>query len=464
MLFLPGNNRHEFPGSILLQLVSTQDLRIFSPTPYYIICRSDCGTLLVCTTPSFSTLLYANDHVLSYLTLIGSHSHTSIFDGEYNPYLWPLVAIWSFDRFLRIIRVIYCNLHVRLRKKSLHRSVATIAYDKDTDIVRISIKTHITPGPGQHYYLYQPFRFKGWENHPFTLAYWNQPIRRDLPISDATQLETPMESQENSGVTSSGVPEPTLVEGEHLLSFWIRPYDGWTRRLRDECLQSGLPFHVSPSFHKTILLEGPYGRAEPLWTFDEVLLIAGGSGIAALVPYVLEQIARASPSDGQPIRTLTRTVTLVWINRKEALIRRVVQQELATALQQRDFTAAFYCTGGLADGLISLSPATFTDALPRVDASKEISVGRVLAEKDETEVSGKTGGVRGAGFVAIHPGRPDITAMIETAAMSAAKCGSRLAVMSCGPAGLADTAREATYSAMRQSGGTIKYVEEAFGW
>lgn len=32
---------------------------------------------------------------------------------EFDPYLWAAVAIWSFDRFVRIVRCVYCNIHVR---------------------------------------------------------------------------------------------------------------------------------------------------------------------------------------------------------------------------------------------------------------------------------------------------------------------------------------------------------------
>ena len=271
-----------------------------------------------------------------------------------------------------------------------------------------------------------------------------------------------MEALEDAGVT--GIPQHALVEGEYLLSFWIRPYDGWTRRLRDLYLKSRFPFRASLGFRETILLEGPYGRAEPLWAFDEVLLIAGGSGIAALVPYVLDHVARASASDDKPMLTRTRAVTLVWTNRKEALIRQVTENELATALQRDDLTAAFYCTGCSAEGQITLPTSSSTYAVPKGDAPKDTSVGGVLVEKDETDVSELTDGMSGAGVVAIRAGRPDITSMIEMAAISATKSGSRLAVMSCGPSGMADAAREAAYGVMHQSGGAIKYFEEAFGW
>lgn len=160
-------------------------------------------------------------------------SHTSIFEGEYNPYLWPLVAIWVFDRLVRIIRVIYCNVHVSLGSgKSIHRTTATVVYHQGANVLEIKLypgTQHLIPGPGQHYFLYQPFRLKGWENHPFTLVSYD---------------------------ASSQAP----TGAEHLsLSFWARPQNGWTSNLRQQCIKA-----TDATIQTTLLIEGPYGIAKPL--------------------------------------------------------------------------------------------------------------------------------------------------------------------------------------------------------
>ncbi|KAM0246587.1 hypothetical protein ACHAQJ_010170 [Trichoderma viride] len=411
---------------------------------------------------------------LSFIDHRCCHSHTSIFDGEYNPYLWPLVAIWSFDRFLRILRVVYCNLHVRLRKKTIHRSIATIAYDQDANVIRVQINTHVKPGPGQHYYLYQPFRFTGWENHPFTLAYWSQSAgtaqnqhrqQSGSPVTNNT-TGTPLKIIDGSIATSSeaGLPHAAL-EDEYLLSFWIRPYDGWTRHLRDLCLKSQSLSQSSAISRETILLEGPYGMAEPLWVFDEVLLIAGGSGIAAMVPYVLDHVARAAASNksSKSSRTRIRGLTLVWSDRKQAFIHRIAQQELAAALTRDEVRCMFYCTDSAKVSIDSL-PLPSTDEISLEDACKAIAESSVLQGKEETDLSELTHSICEAGSLTIRTGRPDISIIIERAAASAIDSGSRLAVMACGPSGMADAAREATYRAMRKQNNSIEYFEEAFGW
>ncbi|KAM0460102.1 hypothetical protein ACHAO4_002232 [Trichoderma viride] len=370
--------------------------------------------------------------------------HTSIFDGQYNPYLWPLVAIWSFDRFLRIVRVVYCNLHVRLRKKALHRSVAAISYDQDANIVRIDINTHVKPRPGQHYYLYQPFRFTGWENHPFTLAYWSQ------STEETAQVQAGSPATNNATNTPSRIH--AVAENEYILSFWIRPYDGWTRRLRDMCLKSQPTSKLSSVSRQTILLEGPYGLAEPLWTFDEVLLIAGGSGVAAMIPYILDHVSRAAAG-----QTRVRGLTLVWSDRKQSYLRRIAQQELAAALTRDDVKCILYCTASANVSIDSL-PSPSPDEISIENTCKETKECGVLKDKEAND------DINEADSLIYKTGRPDIPMLIESAAACAIESGSRLAVMACGPGELADTAREATHRAMHNQSNSIEYFEEAFGW
>ncbi|PNP51817.1 hypothetical protein THARTR1_07586 [Trichoderma harzianum] len=402
--------------------------------------------------------------LLSVVLIVTLFYHTDIFDGEYNPYLWPLVAIWSFDRFLRIVRVVYCNLHVQLRKKTLHRSTAAISYDQDANFIRIEINTHVKPGPGKHYYLYQPFRFTGWENHPLTLAHWSQSAA-DTAQSQQRDNTTdlPSKTADVSMVTPSETSPPhTVIEGEYLLSFWIRPCDGWTRHLRDQCLKSQ-PLSRLPSITKeTILLEGPYGISEPLWASDEVLLIAGGSGITTMVPYILDHIARASTSD-KSRQTRTRGLTLIWTDPKQAFIRRIAQRELAAALTRDDVRYEFYCTGSEKVEVGSL-PSPSTDEIPVGDDHKGTAESCVLKSKEETDVSESADDTDEAGSLTITMGRPDIPAIIEKAAASATESGSRLAIMACGPGGMSDAAREATYRAIRQQNNSVEYFEESFGW
>lgn len=54
----------------------------------------------------------------------------------------------------------------------------------------------------------------------------------------------------------------------------------------------------------SVLLEGPYGTSHPVERYERVLLIAGGSGITAVLPYVFELARREAPA---------KDVTVVWM-------------------------------------------------------------------------------------------------------------------------------------------------------
>lgn len=360
--------------------------------------------------------------------------------GAYDPYLWPLVAIWSFERGLRLVRLAYCNLHVGLNKgKGISHTRSNVSYDRDGNMIRIQVTlqgSHLKPRPGQHYYLYQPFRWTGYENHPFTLAYWESP-----KSASAAPAPLPEASAATSSQTTSDKSVPTQVNevpapspDETTLEFWLRPYDGWTRHLRAACLRSPEKATISP----TILLEGPYGHSHPLWTYDTVLLIAGGSGITAASPYLLDHITRKS--------TRTRQITLMWANRSEGFIRSVVagpSGRLASAIARPEVRSQFFVTGSEA-----------------YDASSEGS------EKEGEEESGKgeKEAMKRGTDINVMRGRPNVEEAISAAAREASESGFKVAVMVCGPAGMADAAREAAYLARKRYGDTVDYIEETFGW
>lgn len=92
---------------------------------------------------------------LSIATIIGLFYHTAIFDGQYNGYLWPVVAVWSCDRFLRIVRQFCCNLHVSLSGK-VQGTKLTASYDQEMDMIRLEVVRggkFLTLKPNQDYFL-----------------------------------------------------------------------------------------------------------------------------------------------------------------------------------------------------------------------------------------------------------------------------------------------------------------------
>ncbi|PWY68399.1 FRE family ferric-chelate reductase [Aspergillus heteromorphus CBS 117.55] len=392
----------------------------------------------------YETFLFI--HILfSVGLLVGCFYHTVIFEGhDYWSYLWPAVAIWILDRLLRIARLVYCNIHVRANSGDrIQYTSSSATYDAAADVIRLEVTpgaSLLTPTPGDYYYLYQPFRITGWESHPFTLGSWfyqtkfqastrkPPPLRNDRTV-DVSQV--PLLSDSSSGPLST--PDEMQLkhdnEKELRLVFWIRPYDGWTRSLRQQCVQSP-DLMVSP----TILLEGPYGSQFPLWNYESVLMIAGGTGIAAVVPYIQDHILRAT-SDAEETATHTRETRLVWVTRQASFVQQVAARELAPALARDDFRASFYST--------AVKASTPRDGDGQTTPNDPTHTGSDLD---------------------ILEGRPDVESLVLEHAHEAQLSESSAAVLVCGPSALADETRAAVHLAMRRGYRGIRYVEESFSW
>jgi len=184
--------------------------------------------------------------------MLTNFSHTSIFDGEYNPYLWPLVAIWGFDRVLRFVRMAYYNIRVKSSRNIIEVTKAVAIYNAESDVITMDVipGSFLKPKPGQHFFLYQPFTWKGWENHPFTLGAWKSTGESNSRTIDISG------SSDDIITSSKGVEDSNIVRTQQLamdtntsstelesqaelhLTFWIRPFDGWTRRIKDKCKSS----------------------------------------------------------------------------------------------------------------------------------------------------------------------------------------------------------------------------------
>ncbi|KAK2754252.1 hypothetical protein FQN54_007131 [Arachnomyces sp. PD_36] len=417
--------------------------------------------------------------ILSVITLIGLFVHTSIFLGKYEPYLWPILAIWCFDRFARLARLVCCNVYVQLNRREFLSTNSVISYSKGADILRLEVfpgSPLVHPQPGQHYYLYQPRKWGFYENHPFTLGSW--------VVVDGESEENPWPNIRNT-VSCSRSSFPELSGGlasSYKFTFWIRPFDGWTRRLRHECCKTPDKTVSNARF----LIEGPYGSRVPVYSYENVIFIAGGTGIAAALPYI-QDIRRRSPAfdskehqrhpspagntpsasllsssgisgstgslpstDRTPCRT--RKITLVWAARQSAFIRELATQELRPIFQKAkdgvEVYTRFYSTERVysnpttqqhqADGSDGLQPATETTSLLSPESLKD----------DHLEVD-------------IQHGRPDIKQLVLDAVSEEF---DRTAVLVCGPAGMADEARVAVHQALKGGTQGVHYFEETFDY
>ena len=204
-------------------------------------------------------------------------SHMQVFGDVFDWFIWPCVIIWSLDRFLRLARIAYCSVLPRL----LNGFKAVMTYDARSEMIRVDVTNVIRDDkirPGVFYYLYAPAAVRGYESHPFTLCSWKQTVIASHEVSAAPSLADgkPKFKGENTVQSISADDEPESIRH----SFLIRPYHGFTGRLRERVSSS---LEERSSCQLTVLLEGPYGSTLDPSSYSDVLVIAGGSGITAAI-------------------------------------------------------------------------------------------------------------------------------------------------------------------------------------
>lgn len=307
--------------------------------------------------------------------------HTDRFG--YDPFVWACVGIWTFDRVLRLLRVAILSY----RTLGARNAIGVLTALKP-GLMRLSVDTSvpISPRPGDNYFLYSPHSLAPWENHPFTLASW----------------------EERAGRTT--------------LHFLIAPQAGWTGRLRRRIEaaatklgdESALMATV-PQVRLRILLEGPYGNSHPVDDYDHVLLVAGGSGIAAILPYIFA-LGRAPHKRGG------RRITVLWTVRNAAYAVDVLSHELSP-----ERTAHI----GLQLYLTQEEPADARAFLKNPDVTLDSKYGAISLRQR---------GEQSRPDVSFQRGRPNLRDVLAEQ-LVALGTEQRLAVLACGPGSMMDDLR-----------------------
>jgi len=355
------------------------------------------------------------------LNILTQYSHVEIFLGEYDIFFWPCAILWGLDRLLRFSRILILN--PRFWKKT-----ATVSYNPDSNIIRVVAETNsglLKSYPGAFYYIYTLNHLRFWESHPFTLAYCTtdgdaahptlkpakQPLVQRLSTS-SDRSRSPAQSTESDELLGS--------DSSSSLVFLIRPYDGFTSRLKNAASSTPEPLHV--------LLEGPYGESDHLSAFQNILLIVGGSGIAvplSVLDSLLHNEHFSAPS----------CITIVWAVREPEFCSDVLDTDLRLCVageHNAKLSVEVYCTKGRNDA----------------EALKEY-----VKQRNGMDV-------------AVFGRRPDIRERVMGEGMRCRGEGEKLAVVACGPAGMADEVRSSVVEVLRKGEGWdgIKFFDKGFSW
>ncbi|KAI3325194.1 ferric reductase like transmembrane component-domain-containing protein [Xylariaceae sp. AK1471] len=204
-------------------------------------------------------------------------------------FLLPSLLIWFLDRAIRLLRTLLIH-HQYLPDNSMgfRAAPASLTHFSDTehgDIVRIDLtQSHDVWKVGQHFYLCFT-ESSMWQSHPFT------PL--NLP------------STRNGTVTHSYI---------------FRAKKGETKKIADLALKK---LTQSPKATTPVILTGPYGESivETLMPEDNLLCVAGGTGITYVLPVLLSVIEKPATRD--------RRIQLIWAVRRKADLRWVEQEIMA---------------------------------------------------------------------------------------------------------------------------------------
>lgn len=370
----------------------------------------------------YEVFLYA--HIaLSMVVLVTMFWHVEIFRGQYNGPIWACLVVWIIDRLLRVYRMLSFN-------PRFWNTRAMTTYDPSSNIVRMVIPTSSSfqkSPPGTYYYIYVLNDIRIWENHPFTLAYSSpgncSPTVSthslgNLALPDAIG---PADERDSGLETSSAASD----ESEQLLpssdvspafTFLIRPYDGFTSRLRTAALHHPVKLRV--------LVEGPYGDTHAFHEYDSVLFVVGGTGIATPLSY----LTRLLSEDCR-----TTFVHIVWAVREHSFLADVVQRDLEGYLDNEKLSVTTFVTQHPEDIGENADPAHPLTTRPW--QSKDLNV---------------------------QSGRPNVHDEVQRAVKSAGH--GRLAVIACGPAQMADDTRKAVVDVLDFGHERVEYFEESFKW
>jgi predicted ferric reductase len=344
--------------------------------------------------------------VLSIAALWSMYYHVEIFtNGEWNIFIWPCLGLWIFDRVIRLGRTLAFN-------RNPFNTKATVSYDPASNLVRMDVdgsKSLVASKPGTYYYIHVlDDLLYAHQSHPFTLAYVSSDLNEppSTPLSPSTLRPSPMRSSSATSSESDALLLHSARNKTSNLVFLIRPYDGFTSRLKSHCL-------LYPKYLR-VLIEGPYGHTVPLNTFPNILFVVGGTGIAVPLSHLAHLLSSSSQA---------QSVKIIWAVREYSFLASIL----------RDFR------GLLVDERVEMEVHVTRDGEAKDD---------VLGEELRS--------VR----VMIH--RPDVHAAIEEAARDAGQ--RRLAVVACGPALMADQARKASVNMLGRGYKGVEYFEESFKW
>ncbi|KAH7362371.1 ferric reductase transmembrane component 4 [Plectosphaerella cucumerina] len=347
--------------------------------------------------------------VLALVTIVGCWYHIIWrYQRQWGYEVWVLITIgvWVFDWFIRAVRI--------GRNGVLRAYVTKI----DEDYLRVDIPGLDSHG---HVYLYFPtLNWRVWESHPFSvighssLASGPGSSGVDEAIAKASEKLSPDVNETGVGATSSSASSRGSVHHHHGpvgTTLYIRLRTGTTVPIAKMAgVAGGVAVLAESSYGGESKLYPDGGHPEPSAAYPNLIAIAGGVGITAVLPVL---------SSAQSLYAPLGSKKLFWGVRASS-------QGLVNSVQ------SIVAASGAASE--RLAPAFGRNLTTWGDVNVEISIGE----------------------------RFDLRAVLE-AELAGENSKAGTTVLVCGPGAMADEVRNVV-TALGRQGHVIRYVEEAFAW
>lgn len=211
------------------------------------------------------------------VSVVGVWYHCQLKNFVQLNYVYAVVAIWSFDRAARLIRLAYGNIGAG----GSHTVVE--ALPGNACRVTVTMARPWAFAPGQHAYLYFP-SISWTQSHPFSVG-WSE------------------ESEMHDGEKISVDRNDILGSRKTSMSYVIRARTGFTGALYKKASACPDGRLVTSCF-----VEGPYGGLHNMNSYGTVMLFAGGVGITQAVPWVRDLVVGYANGT-----VAARKIVLVWI-------------------------------------------------------------------------------------------------------------------------------------------------------
>ena len=389
---------------------------------------------------------FVHSHIAAAIAFLGAmfwHCE-NIRDSWY--YLWATVTIWIVQLAARAWDKTSMFEFQHKRRSGVARMQLLDNDLGQAAMLRLSVRTSMHWSPGQHAFLRFP-KLALLDNHPFTIA--SVPKKHREKISSADE--------------------------QNELVFLVRPYGGVTKRLlkhvekhspcRSNAKESSISetqLEIKGEENLQVLIDGPYGGLEQHRAmhrlYDHIILVAGGGGISAMLPW-LSSLSRRIAALDEPCRV--QRVDLIWCVR-HASAQQWIEAELRECLEVAGAAihVDIYVTNDGPDITLSSGSAsediTSDDEKPRAEDTGT----ETKADWKQSVHAARSTKAQSSHF---HTGRPHLPSLLPSIVSH-----RRTMIMACGPESLkidlSNTAAKLQSRVLNNEADEIVLHTETFGW